>query len=537
MKTESTTKSFAILSAAAMLVKIISLLYVPLLLAIIGNYGFGIYYGAYQIFQLLYIITNSGIPSAVSKQVSELIAIGNYKDALKTFKIARLILMVFGFFMAILMFFLAKPFASFIHIDKASLAIMVLSPTVFFTAIESVYRGYFQGRGNMKPTGISQVLEQIINTIFSLLFAALWLKYGIEAACAGSTIGTTLGAIVSASYLIWFYERNKDDRTSYKEDGIVAVRLTNNQLIKRLLYFGVPITLCWGLQSAGNMVDASNTLGRLAKAGLPSIQATIQYGNLGKFQTLINVPIAIISALCATILPLISSAAARRNKSSVKHGIDFALKTCYLIAVPSAVGLAVLSKPIFAIFGKQFVGGAPLMEIGSIILIMMAVAQIQMTILQGIGKIYQATAYLFLGLIIKIAANYFLIAIPAINIKGAIIGTVLGYLLPLLLNKRLIMKSMKIKFSIIGPSLKPLMASIIMGLWEYFIYNILYLILNFVGKGYIINLISVLISISSALFMYLYMLAINKGITKSDMESLPKKLTRFIPEFIKGKMN
>lgn len=50
MKTESTTKSFAILSAAAMLVKIISLLYVSLLLAIIGNYGFGIYYGAYQIF-------------------------------------------------------------------------------------------------------------------------------------------------------------------------------------------------------------------------------------------------------------------------------------------------------------------------------------------------------------------------------------------------------------------------------------------------------------------------------------------------------
>lgn len=444
--------------------------------------------------------------------------------------------MIFGFFMSILMFFLARPFASFIHIDKASLAIMVLSPTVFFTAIESVYRGYFQGRGNMKPTGISQVLEQIINTIFSLLFAALWIKYGIEAACAGSTLGTTLGAIVSASYLIWFYERNKDNRPSYKEDGIVAVRLTNNQLIKRLLYFGLPITLCWGLQSAGNMVDASNTLARLAKAGLPSIQATIQYGNLGKFQTLINVPIAIISALCATILPFIS-AAARKNKSSFKHGIDFALKTCYLIAVPSAVGLAVLSKPIFVIFGKQFVGGAPLMEIGSIILIMMAVAQIQMTILQGIGKIYQATTYLFLGLIVKIAANYFLIAIPAINIKGAIIGTVLGYLLPLLLNKRLIIKSMKIRFSIIGPFLKPLMASIIMGLWEYFIYNILYLILSFVGKGYIINLISVLISIFSALFIYLYMLAINKGITKSDMASLPNKLTRFIPKFVKIKMN
>jgi stage V sporulation protein B len=536
MKTQSTTKGFAILSAAAMLVKIISVLYVPFLLAIIGNYGWGIYYGAYQIFLLLYIITNSGIPSAVSKQVSELIAIGNYKDALKTFKIARLILMIFGFFMAILMLIMAKPLAGFIHLNQAYLAIMALSPTVFFSAIESAYRGYFQGRGDMKPTAISQVLEQIINTVFSLLFAALWLKYGIEAACAGGTVGTTLGAIVSAAYLIWFYKRNKDHRVLHRNDGIVVVRLTNKQLVKRLLYFGVPITLCWGLQYAGNIVDASNTVGRLAKAGLPAMQAAIQYGNYGKFQTLINVPITIISALCAAVLPLISAAAARKSKSDVKHGIDFALKTCYLIAIPSAVGLAVLSTPIFTIFGSRFAGGAPLMEIGSIILIMMAVVQIQTTILQGIGKIYQATAYLILGLIVKIAANYFLIAMPAINIKGAIIGTVLGYLLPLLLNRRLIMKSMRVPFSIIVPSLKPLMASIIMGLWSYFVYNILYLILSFVSSGYVTNFISVTVAISSAAFVYLYILILNKGITKSDMESLPKKLAKFIPEFMMRKM-
>ena len=125
------------------------------------------------------------IPVAISKIVSEFIAVGNYKDAIRSFKIARCFLIVIGIIMSIAMFIFAGSLAKAVHFEKAGLAIVALSPTLIFTAIASSYRGYFQGRGNMTPTAISQICEQVVNTIFTLVFAALLIRYGIEAACAG----------------------------------------------------------------------------------------------------------------------------------------------------------------------------------------------------------------------------------------------------------------------------------------------------------------------------------------------------------------
>jgi len=90
MEKQSTGKGFAILSAAGMLVKVLSLLYIGYLQNIIGRVGYGYYYAAYQIYVFIYVLTNAGIPVAISKMISEFIAVKNYKAAVKSFKLARL---------------------------------------------------------------------------------------------------------------------------------------------------------------------------------------------------------------------------------------------------------------------------------------------------------------------------------------------------------------------------------------------------------------------------------------------------------------
>ena len=127
-KTQSTTKGFAILTTAGFMVKFLSLLYVPFLSKILGGDGIGVYASAYNIFTYMYILTNAGIPVAISKMVSELIALGNYKDAVRTFKIARFLLLILGIVMSILMFVFVGPIAdaaqsapSKLEIGRASL--------------------------------------------------------------------------------------------------------------------------------------------------------------------------------------------------------------------------------------------------------------------------------------------------------------------------------------------------------------------------------------------------------------------------------
>src|SRR3712207_3810772 len=201
MKKQSTTKGFAILSAAGIIVKLLSLLYIPFLKKIITLNGYGIYGASYKIYVWIYVLANSGIPVAISKLVSEYMALEHYKDAIKSFKIARFMMLIIGTVMSLFMFIFASSLANAIGYPNAKLSIMALAPTIFFTSIVSVYRGYFQGRGNMSPTAISQILEQIINTIFTLVFAAMLMKYGVDAGCAGRSEEHT-SELQSRQYLV-----------------------------------------------------------------------------------------------------------------------------------------------------------------------------------------------------------------------------------------------------------------------------------------------------------------------------------------------
>ncbi|WP_123053849.1 polysaccharide biosynthesis protein [Clostridium sp. JN-1] len=534
MKEQSTTKGFVILSAAGMLVKVLSLLYIPLFRHIIGDEGYGISSVSLQVYTFIFVLTNSGIPVAISKLISELTAVKNYKDAVKGFKIARFILLILGIIMFLALLLFSRPISNIIHYKKAYLSILTLSPAILFTSIASAYRGYFQGRGNMTPTAISQVIEQAVNIVFSIIFAFYLIKFGVEAGVAGGSIGTSLGALASAVFLMFYYQRNRKFHVAKGDLGKNVKRLSTNQLIKRIIRYGIPITMCVGVTNAGNLVDIYNTKVRLMAGGISDTKATILYGFLTKYQQLMNVPITIISSLSMAILPAISAAVAVKDKTTVKQKINYSFRLCFSISVPCAVGLAVLSDPIFKML--KFGGGSYIMAYGSIVLVLMSVMQIQTTILQSIGKLFIATIYSVLGICFKIMANYFLIAIPRINILGAIVGSAIGFMIPILLNHMVIKKSLKIRLDLLSHAIKPALASGVMGVIVFAAHYSLNFIFNIVHRGYFADTFSTVISIGIGAITYSIALILIGGIKKGDLESMPHKITRLIPKFVLNKV-
>ncbi|EPY6470211.1 putative polysaccharide biosynthesis protein [Clostridium sporogenes] len=534
MKKQSVTKGFAILSIAGMLAKVFSLIYIPALINILTDQGYGIYMAAYQIFTFIFILTNSGIPVAISKLVSELIATENYKDALKSFRLARYMLLFLGFVMALFTVCASGFLSKRIGYPKAQLAVLALAPSILFTSVASAYRGYFQGMGNMTPTAISQVIEQLINVIFSLLFAAMFIKYGLEAGCAGGTIGTSLGALASALFLMYCHKKNGaikvKDKSNIKDEKYSVV-----YLMKKIIHYGLPITLCVGMNSAGALIDVYNTKARLMVAGFNEVNATVLYGYLAKYQQFINVPIAIISSLSMAVLPVIAGAAAKGDKKQVKSNINYAFRSCFLISIPAAVGLGFLADPIYKML--HIGGGVEIMRYGVIVLVLMAVAQIQTTILQSIGKLYAATLYSLIGICFKIFTNYLLIANPNINIKGAIYGSAIGFLVPIILNHRMIKKSLKVKFNIITPAIKPFIAAQIMGFIIVPFHNLVSYFIEFLLKRvYIANAIGTLAAVILGVFIYAYSLILIGGVRKKDLDRMPSKLIKFIPKFVRKRI-
>jgi stage V sporulation protein B len=304
--------------------------------------------------------------------------------------------------------------------------------------------------------------------------------------------------------------------------------------VKKIIKYGVPITICVGMTYAGSLVDVWNTKSRLMAGGLSDVKSTILYGYLTKYQQLLNVPITIISSLSAAILPAISAAVAVKNGKKVKDNIDYSFRICFLIAIPCAFGLSVLSDPIFQLlkFGK----GSYIMAWGSVVLVLMSLMQIQTTILQSIGRLFTATLYSVIGIVIKICINYLLIAVPKINILGAVVGSTVGFMIPIILNHSIIKKSLSVKISMITHAVKPLAASAAMGIIVYVNYFLMHFILGFIKIPYLPNAISTAASVAVGIITYMYVLVLIGGISKRDLQSLPNRAMKFIPGFILVRM-
>jgi len=532
MKKQSVSNGLAILTLGSMIVKIISVLYIILITLILGKEGYGVYSAVYIIYVFIYVVTNSGISVATAKLLSELIAKKQYKNTIKSFKLILLFMSITGLVMSLLMYYFAVPLAQIVKFPKAFIAIKTLSPAIFFTSILSVYRGYFQGSGNMIPTTVSQIIEQLINVLSSLLFACLLMKYGIEVGCAGATVGTSLGAFVAIVFMIRVYRENKIPIIN-EDPQLPHMNFSTKTILYKIFKYAIPITLCLGMQNAGSLIDMVNVKDRLLVAGFSDVVASSLFGIIGQFNTLINVPITIISALSIALLPSISASNIMGQQKEIKRKIIYSFRFCFIISIPSAIGFSVLSKSIYTMLFPRMPEGYSFMVFGSVIVILWSIVLIQTTILQGIGKLYIATIYILFGIILKVFINYNAVSIHNINIYGALFGNIAYFIIPLVLNHILLRKTLKMKLSLFRISLKPFFSALIMGI---IIYPSQYVIFKFFGllvNTYISSTLSTVLAIILGGFIYVYILALTKGINNcvwynKSIAFGPPKVVQFI---------
>lgn len=512
------------LTATNVISKVLSLLYVPFLIGAISDEGYGIYYAAYNVYVFVYMLTISGTSSVIPKLVAQYSARDEEDDAMASFKIGKSLLVCLGLFMMLSLFISSKTLAEFIGYKKAYLALIVLCPSILITAINSSYRGYFQGRNNMAPIAISQLTEQIGNTVFTIICSYFLMNIGLEYGVAGGAIGTTIGASFSLITLLISYRKEKKPLHSKPRST------TNKYLATYMFKYSMPLLISTGLiYAANNLIDVSNIKQGLLKAGFSDSLATIRYGNFGNYNQLMNIPMVMISSLALTALPLIARTNSVRDNEKLKSHIKQIFRICFLISIPSAVGLAVLSEPIFdMIFITAQSKGSDIMLYGSFIIIFHSVLQLSITILNSVGRIYKATISAVLGAIIKIAANFILIPISFINIYGAIIGLFLSQCIPFFLNHRYIKNHIGTTESLINSWKKPLISSIIMGIVVFFSYRVSNYIFSIILIPYLSNIISVFLCIYIGALVYIHCLVKIDGVTDNDLNVIPNKFRKFV---------
>lgn len=520
LKKETFMQGVVTIMFSQILIKILGLIYT---LYLTNREGFGdagnaIYASGYQIYALLLTISSIGVPNAISKLVSERLALGDSKGANRIFKVALATFGIIGAIGTMLLFFGAHTIAyDWIQIPEAELTLIALSPAIFFVSISSVMRGYFNGRRSLKTTARAQTLEQIFKTVLTIAIVeivAYITTTSTEMMAAGANVATTLATFSSFAYLFIYYRIRRKEIGNEIEHSINYKYESVKSIVKKILMVSIPLTLSSIMTSFNKNID-SFTVKRILSTYMASDVATKLYGQLsGKVDTLTNLPLAINIAFATALVPAISAAKAQNDKETATKRTSFSLLTSMIIGLPCVVGMIIFAQPILNLLYPNANQGALLLQLISFSVIFSILDQTINGALQGFGKVMVPAIALGIGCVVKLILNLILLRIPQINVYGAAIGSIACHMVAFIIVFNVLKRNVKLDLPFRKFILKPALATGIMGVCSY----TLFIILNGIIPGNKTTIISILF----AVIIYLLSVVVLKIYNKEDVYMLPK---------------
>ena len=512
-------KGATILVIAGIVSKIFGAIFRIPLTNMIGAEGQAYYSAAYAVYNLLFVIATAGFPVAISRMVSSRIAEGDFLNAHKSYKLAMKVSWALGIISFIVMFFGAGAIASAYKNPGAEASMKAISVALLFTPVVASMRGYYQGRQNMKPTGITEVIEQMMRVAVGLTLAYMFYKTNLQYAAAGATFGASAGIIAALVAMAVIYARDKEPRSKLLEGSVVKAE-TDKKRLKELFAFLIPITIGASVMPIMFNIDAGIIVRRLLATGWDPVMAKKLYGLMGGFcDPIINLPNIFIDAICISLMPAVTTAFTLNNKQDMDDHIKTGLKTMMIITYPCAIGLIVLAKPILTMLYYRKYDEAllavPALQILALSIITLSIMRTLQSCLQGIGKMMLPVYNLFIGAIVKAVSSYILLGIPAVNINGAAIGSVLAYVTAGILNFRALKKYTNVSLDMKSIFFRPLVAALIMGAAAIVSYKLLFLITSS-------NAVSTLVSVMFAAAVYFVSAFLTGAVTKDEIELIPK---------------
>lgn len=250
-----------------------------------GDVGNAIYSSGFQIYALLLTFSSTGVPSSISKLVSERVAIGDNRGAYRIFKIAFYTFAFFGLIGTILLFLGARVIANkWLEIPEAEYSLITLCPSIFFVSIASVIKGYFNGKQNLSVTAKSQTIEQIFKTVLTIALVEVVSnisKQNTMLMAGVANLATTLATFFSFSYIYIYYKSKRKEiaREVAQSTNYIPTRV--RKTLKKILSESIPISLSSLMSSFNKNIDLF-TVVKILKKFMSENEAKMQYGILSR---------------------------------------------------------------------------------------------------------------------------------------------------------------------------------------------------------------------------------------------------------------
>lgn len=446
---ESFIKGTLILAGAALLARLLGLFQRVPLEHILGNIGNAAYSQANSAYFMLLTLATAGIPSTLSKMVSERHALNNPLEARRIYHAGLMFASVAGIFMFILLYVMAPTYARLAGVPESAVAMRALAPALLIFPLIAIIRGYLQGRNIMIAGGVSQVIEQIVRVGTGILLAFLFFFWGYsgEKIAAGATFGAVLGGVAALIVMLAYNAKvRRKDKVEYQLNSLSGeAQMSFKQIYREIFKLSIPIVLTALAIPAVNIIDNSIVI-PLLKGQIGSDQATYVLGILGnRAQMIAGIPPILAIALSQSLVPIISAAFVKKDTEHLKNQVTLAMRVSVLTGMPIIIALATAAYAVNGLLFSTRDGSSVIT-----ILTFMTIFQITMmtsnSILLGINKATRSMVHVAIGIVVKLITS--VILAPLWGIYGIVTATGLCFLVITVLNIRM-MKTI-VPFSIMG---------------------------------------------------------------------------------------
>ncbi|NRD75961.1 stage V sporulation protein B [Bacillus sp. BRMEA1] len=476
----------------------------------IGEEGVGLYMMAFPTFILVVTITQMGLPVAISKNIAEAEAKGDFAEIKKILVVSLAATIALSLIFTPALILLAPILSTTLFTDpRTYYPLIAIAPVVPIIAISSVLRGYFQGRQNMRPSANSQILEQLVRITLIAVMTKAFIPYGIEYAAAAAMVSSVIGELVSLAYLMTAFKLKKrfrlrknffkfvqSGKTTFTSLMEIALPSMGSRMIGSVSWFFEPIVVAHSL----------------AIAGVAAVEATKQYGALtGYALPLLMLPSFVTFSLATSLVPAISEANSRNNQKLIEYRLQEALRFVFLTGGLAVIVLYVLADPLMQIMYGSTKGSYFIRVMAPFFLFFYYQGPLQ-AVLQALNLARAAMINSLIGAIVKTAVIFILASQDSFGITGAALGIVIGFVVVTVLHFATVLKTISFTFYIrdYAKGFLVMAASGWIGYW---------LFANILVENLL--LIRVVISLSGMCISYMLLLLIFGLIKKDDLKRIP----------------
>ena len=425
---QSFIKGAVIISAGGFISKLLGALYRIPLTRFLGGQGMGVYQMVYPLYCILLTVSASGIPTGIARLISS----GSDGAERRAFRLYGGI----GVIGTILMYFLSAPLASLQGEQAIKICCVMLCPSVFFVSVLSVIRGYFQGRGNMYPTAVTEISEQLIKVGLGCLLAYVF-RDNLTVAVASTLFAVTVSEGLSTAFALMWYVKNKPRRPLYKVAAVPP---------SAILKYTVPLTLTAIALPLSQLLESIVAV-RLLKQTADN--AVALYGVFsGCAVTMVNLPVSVTYGLAAASVPQISPLAEKGDMAGAKRKAYKAILLTLAISLPAALALFVFaplaSDIIFSSLGSEEKATLiSLIRIMAVNAVTLSVVQTSSACLTSLGSPVKSTVTQWTTAVLRVILTAVLIKFTNLSISGAAFSANCSYLVAAFINFWYIMREKK----------------------------------------------------------------------------------------------